>query len=61
MKTNKSWAKRLKVTSGGKVLARRGGQNLFNAKASRGKQLTQKRWANFTVRNKTLTNQLPSL
>ncbi len=34
MKTNKSYAKRLKVTKNGKILARRPGQGHFNAKES---------------------------
>jgi ribosomal protein L35 len=42
MKTNKSFAKRLKVTKSGKVLARATGQNHFNAKESRRSQLTKK-------------------
>jgi ribosomal protein L35 len=32
MKTNKSFAKRLKVTKSGKILARKTGLNHFNAK-----------------------------
>jgi ribosomal protein L35 len=32
MKTNKSYSKRLKVTKNGKILARKTGQNHFNAK-----------------------------
>lgn len=32
MKTNKSYAKRLKVTKSGKILSRKSGQNHFNAK-----------------------------
>jgi ribosomal protein L35 len=32
IKTNKSYSKRLKVTKSGKVLARKTGQNHFNAK-----------------------------
>lgn len=34
MKTNKSFAKRIKITGSGKVLKRPPGQNHFNAKAS---------------------------
>lgn len=34
MKTNKSYTKRLRVTRKGKVVARRPGQNHFNAKES---------------------------
>jgi ribosomal protein L35 len=41
-KTNKSFAKRLKVTRTGKVLARKPGFNHFNAKQSRSKQLNGK-------------------
>tara|TARA_B100000745_G_scaffold294310_1_gene237145 strand:- start:5337 stop:5522 length:186 start_codon:yes stop_codon:yes gene_type:complete len=33
MKTNKSYAKRLKITKNGKIIARTPGQNHFNAKA----------------------------
>jgi ribosomal protein L35 len=32
IKTNKSYLKRLKVTKNGKILARKAGQNHFNAK-----------------------------
>ena len=42
MKTNKSYAKRLKVTKNGKILARRTGQNHFNSKESRRSQLRKK-------------------
>ena len=42
MKTNKSFAKRLKVTKNGKILARKAGQNHFNAKESRRSQLMKK-------------------
>jgi ribosomal protein L35 len=34
MKTNKSFSKRLKLTRNGKIIARRPGQNHFNAKES---------------------------
>ena len=39
MKTNKSFTKRLKITRTGKVIARKPGQNHFNAKESRATQL----------------------
>jgi ribosomal protein L35 len=32
IKTNKSYLKRLKITKSGKILARKAGQNHFNAK-----------------------------
>lgn len=43
MKTNKSYKKRLKVTKNGKIIARKAGQNHFNAKESRSHQLDKKR------------------
>ncbi len=42
MKTNKSYAKRVKVTKTGKVLVRKAGINHFNAKMSRATQLNGK-------------------
>ncbi len=42
MKTNKSYTKRLRVTRNGKVMARKPGQNHFNAKQS-GAQRSAKR------------------
>ena len=43
MKTNKSFTKRLKITKNGKLVARKPGQNHFNAKEGRGTQLDGKR------------------
>ncbi|MDO8521115.1 MAG: 50S ribosomal protein L35 [bacterium] len=42
-KTNKSYAKRVRVTKSGKVLVRKPGVNHFNAKKRRNTQLKQKR------------------
>lgn len=42
MKTNKSYAKRVKVTKSGKILVRKAGINHFNAKMSRKTQLNNK-------------------
>ena len=42
MKTQKSYAKRVKVTKAGKVLVRHPGTNHFNAKMSRATQLNHK-------------------
>lgn len=42
MKTNKSYLKRIRVTRTGKLIARRPGQNHFNAKQS-GAERSQKR------------------
>ncbi len=44
MKTNKSYSKRIRVTRNGKLMARKAGQNHFNAKQS-GSQRSQKRRA----------------
>lgn len=49
MKTNKSFAKRLKVTKNGKIKGRKPGQNHFNAKESRNKQLNKKRSTDFPM------------
>jgi len=43
MKTNKSFTKRLKVTKNGKIVARNPGQNHFNAKEKRSRQMGQRR------------------
>jgi len=43
MKTNKSYTKRLKVTKNGKIIARKPGQNHFNAKESGKQRLARKR------------------
>ncbi|MBU6431211.1 MAG: 50S ribosomal protein L35 [Patescibacteria group bacterium] len=52
MKTNKSFAKRLKVTRTGKIIARKAGQNHFNAKERRSFQLMKKRAVAITMSNK---------
>jgi ribosomal protein L35 len=39
MKTNKSFTKRLKITRRGKIIARKPGQNHFNAKERRSTQM----------------------
>ena len=60
LKTNKSFAKRLKITKNGKVLARKPGQGHFNAKASRKNQLAQKRIVHFQITKKNLGKFLPN-
>lgn len=52
MKTNKSYKKRLKVTRNGKVVARKQGQNHFNAKAPRSERLDKKRTRTLDMTNK---------
>lgn len=59
IKTNKSFAKRLKITKRGKILGRKSGENHFNAKESRSKQLSGKGWTPVVIKRKTLTRLLP--
>ncbi len=49
MKTNKSFTKRLKLTKTGKIVARKPGQNHFNAKESRSTQQDGRRTQNIVV------------
>ncbi len=51
MKTNKSYTKRLRVTRKGKIVARKGGQNHFNAKENR-KTRTKKAQPSFVTMNR---------
>lgn len=44
--------KRLKITRNGKIKSRKPGQNHFNAKESRSRQLDKKRSADFVMTNK---------
>ncbi|HEY4524179.1 MAG TPA: 50S ribosomal protein L35 [Candidatus Paceibacterota bacterium] len=57
-KTNKALQKRVRITRRGKVLARQSGQNHFNAKSRRSKQLGQKKLMPFTMATKTLRRYL---
>jgi len=50
MKTNKSYTKRIKVTKTGKLIARKMGQNHFNAKESGSQRLAKK--GNYMVKMK---------
>jgi ribosomal protein L35 len=52
IKTNKSFSKRIKVTGTGKLLARQGGKNHFNAKESRNTQMKGKKLTTFRLKNK---------
>ena len=52
MKTNKSYAKRLKISKNGKITARKAGQNHFNAKESGRSQLAKARGTGFAMSNK---------
>ncbi len=61
MKTNKSYTKRLKVTKTGKILARRTGQNHFNAKESGRSQIKKAGTTAFHMTNKEKSRFLPGL
>lgn len=61
MKTNKSYTKRLRVTRTGKILARKGGKNHFNAKENRRSQMAGKRSVDFVIKNKPLSRFMPNL
>jgi ribosomal protein L35 len=52
MKTNKSFTKRLKITKNGKLVARKPGQNHFNAKEKRSRQMNQNRSQLFSLTKK---------
>jgi len=58
-KTNKSFQKRFKITKNGKVLARKAGQNHFNAKESGSKTLGKKGLTPFNITTKNLSRFLP--
>lgn len=52
MKTNKSYIKRLKITRSGKLLARKPGQDHFNAKETGEERLKGKQPTEFKMSNK---------
>jgi ribosomal protein L35 len=61
MKTNKSYTKRLKVTKNGKILARKPGQNHFNARATGNRTLIGRRMQEFKMTGKEKARFLPGL
>lgn len=61
MKTNKSYSKRLKVTKTGKIIARKSGQNHFNAKKTGAKHMESKKTTNLDVKNKDKSRFLSNL
>jgi len=52
IKTNKSYTKRFKVTKNGKILARRPGQNHFNAKERTATSMGKHREVTVVMNNK---------
>ena len=61
MKTNKSYAKRLKVTKSGKILARKTGLNHFNAKERHSAKAAKGRRGEFHMSNKERSRFLVNL
>jgi ribosomal protein L35 len=59
MKTNKSYTKRIKVTKTGKLIARRPGQNHFNAKESGRARIGRKRTQALSLPKKVTRRFLP--
>lgn len=59
MKTNKSYSKRIKVTKNGKLVARKPGQNHFNARESGQQRLRRKRTQLLTLSKRVTRRFLP--
>jgi ribosomal protein L35 len=60
MKTNKSYTKRVKVTKNGKVIARKPGQNHFNARQTGQQRLRRKRTQLLSLSKKITRRFLPN-
>ena len=60
MKTNKSYSKRIRVTKNGKLMARKPGQNHFNAKQSGAKRNAKRRPVAITLTMKVRRRFLPA-
>lgn len=61
IKTNKSFAKRLKVTKSGKILARKTGQNHFNSKERHAQKTGKSGTSDFPMSNKEKSRFLVNL
>jgi ribosomal protein L35 len=59
MKTNKSYTKRIRVTRTGKLIARKAGQNHFNAKQSGSKRSGKRAAVKINLTNKEMRRFLP--
>ncbi len=59
MKTNKSFTKRIKVTKNGKLVARKPGQNHFNARQTGQQRLRRKRTQLLDLSKKITRRFLP--
>jgi ribosomal protein L35 len=61
MKVNKSYAKRIKVTRNGKLVARGQGQNHFNSKESRRGQMNKRRSVAIVMTQEAKRRYFPGL
>lgn len=61
IKTNKSYLKRFKVTKNGKILARKAGQNHFNAKENSSQSSKKGRMVTITMSNKSRSRFLATI
>ena len=61
IKTNKSYAKRFKVTRTGKILSRKAGQNHFNARERSRTSMNKKRMVDVVMDNKAKSRFLVNL
>lgn len=59
MKTNKSYTKRIKVTKNGKLVARKPGQNHFNARQTGVQRLNRKRTQTLSLSKRITRRFLP--
>ena len=59
MKTNKSYTKRIRVTRTGKLIARKTGQNHFNAKQSGSSRTSRRRAVSLTLSARVRRRFLP--
>lgn len=59
MKTNKSYTKRIRVTKNGKLVARKSGQNHFNAKQSGAERMRLHRATTVSFTNRQKRRFLP--
>lgn len=61
MKTNKSYTKRVKVTKNGKIVARKAGQNHFNARQTGRQRLRRKRAQLLSLSKRITRRFLPGM
>lgn len=60
MKTNKSYTKRIKVTKNGKLVARKAGQNHFNARQTGRDRIKKRRTVTLTLSKRITRRFLPN-